>query len=99
MENQRLAVMRVCGLPARLRAKVESLLVAVVKSQPFVAIEGTDVFDLVACTRWRKSSEKTGCVDCREVINGTDYELELLRRELQFIAAMNNCEACVDFVR
>lgn len=99
MENQRIAVMRVCGLPARLRAKVESLLVAVVKSEPFMAIEGTDVFDLAACTRWRKSSDRSGRIDCREVINGSDDELELLRSQLRMIAEANECVACVDVVR
>lgn len=102
MDSQRIAVMRVFGLPARLRASVEALLVTVVKSPPFLAIEGTDVFDLAACTRWRRSSTTSGCVECREVINGTDDELEVLRRELDIIAKMSECDDCsvsVDVVR
>lgn len=99
MKDQCIAVMRVQGLPTRWRARVEKLLVHIVKSQPFEALPGTDVYDLAACTRWRRSSSKKGCVDCREVINGTHDELEILSWELQQLAAELECEMMVEVVR
>lgn len=98
MEHQRIAVMRVKGLPARCRAVVESMLVSIVRSQPFIALPGTDAFDLVSCTRWRRSQEKVGCVDCREVINGTEAELDALARELETLALQIECETALEVV-
>lgn len=100
MMEERIAVMRISGLPRRLRPAVEEAMAVSLLSEPFELIPGTDPVDWAECTRWTRSLRLSGCVDCRQVLNGTDAEFCELQQRLRGIldCAENNPSAEFEFV-
>lgn len=97
MKEERIAVMRISGLPRRKRMAVEEAMVASLLSEPFDLIPGTDPLDWAECTRWSRNPRLAGCVDCRQVLNGTAEEFEALQARIVAIAG-DGCAVEFEFM-
>lgn len=95
---QQLAVMRVSGMPRRARPLVEEAMYCSLKSLPMATMPGTEVLDVAHCTPWMRSPEHKGCVECKQLLNGTAEELEALRRALSRLTAEHAFSASLEIV-
>ncbi|KQB86847.1 hypothetical protein [Corynebacterium lowii] len=92
----RYGVLRVEGLPKRLRAEVEALMVRYLGSEPTAALPGVDPLYAHWCTRWERDGRAT--VRCREILTATPAEFSRLHRALSGLAQEEGFYASVEEV-
>ena len=90
---QRIAVLHVSGMPRACRPRVEQAMLDVITSEP-----GADVLDATWCTRWQRSGVAAGAVDCRQVLSGTDEELDIFSGVMSLMAGEHGFQAYVELV-
>ena len=59
---------------------------------------GADVLDATWCTRWQRSGVAAGAVDCRQVLSGTDEELDIFSGVMSLMAGEYGFQAYVELV-
>lgn len=93
-------VLRISGMPVRLRPVVEDLMARVIESESEFVVPGDDPLTAQWCTRWHKDypgdnivaladgrATGTPCgVGCRQVLTGTREELTDFAAELSQLA-------------
>lgn len=57
---------------------VESLV-----SEPISSVGMVDLLECAPCTRWERNAMLPGCVNCRQVLNGTAEEIQRLAQSLE----------------
>lgn len=82
----RSAVLTISGLPTRLRPVIERALVVCLRSEPAPAPAGTDPLTADFFTRWSRDARG---LRCRQVVTGTESELNALSRVIGELAAEN----------
>ncbi|AKE41982.1 Uncharacterised protein [Corynebacterium kutscheri] len=88
---QRIAVMRVIGLPKKLRHVVEKIMVEELLSPPLWALPGSDEFDIAPCTPWRRMAD--GTLETHQLVNGTAEELNRFYQRLNaLVDSSHTCE-------
>jgi len=97
-EVQRIAVLHVNGMPRAYRPRVEQAMLDVITSEPMSAAPGADVLDATWCTRWQRSGVTAGAVDCRQVLSGTDEELDIFSGVMSLMAGEHGFQAYVELV-
>lgn len=101
-------VLRIEGMPAFLRPRVEALMVDCLRSESTWVVPGDDPLTAQWCTRWYKDwpgndlvallagrAEGRPGIGCRQPLTGTAAELARLASELGALARAYGFTACV----
>lgn len=91
------AVLRIAGMPVRLRRDVEALMVEHLPTQGSWAAPGTDPLEADWCTRWRR--EGAGRTGCRQVLTAPAAELRAFDRALRGLAEAASFDAALTRAR
>lgn len=82
MGGQHVFVLQIDDLPRERRPLVEKAMLESLVSEPMDSVGMVDLLDCAPCTRWERSAIMPGCVNCRQVLNGTAEEIQLLAQSL-----------------
>lgn len=80
------AVLEISAMPSELRQTVESAMVVCIPSPSELSGSNKDPLTAHWFTAWRRDPFELGLTECREVITGTQQELNKLRDMLENLA-------------
>ncbi|WP_448854087.1 hypothetical protein [Corynebacterium frankenforstense] len=91
------AVLRIAGMPVRLRRDVEALMVEHLPTGGSWVAPGTDPLEADWCTDWRR--EGAGRTGCRQVLTAPAAELRAFGRALRELAEATSFDATLTRAR